>query len=1134
MSLNDYKSETCWQCSKVVGLPPIRPQAASADCLTQSKFPVSSRGAGTTKSQSSSIGSGGLVSQRVKTFSNPISPSSSSESLRDAEVPPATTPVNTVLTSHVDTSISRDPSPPTPQSKPSQPNSEVNSLYGNTLMAPNPDEAHSRDVSTSVRESAISKGDLLSGLDCNENLKSNSDSEGGVRAESESVASTRPTTSMETFSTALHMKPESIRESRASARDSKHRLSKTSVGRTSTAERSIHGQESSHFESQTSFGSIRKSDCVEAADHNEDSKVVDLGAVVPVAEGRVSEHQLKRPNGDSIFIPRASNARQSIIYATEVALDSRKSSAGAENVEVNVPGTTIEAEQITTLLPDRYQAPLTWEQQSDAIDESLDHNSDVMSKPLAIVINVDKDEISSPSYTVPTDASPSSAQVETPIFIVQDTDEPETSNTSTRVVEDDISGPKELSSSDSIRIQAAKVAAQSQDLCDFYDSLASNPSKKFSLEIVSLIVRSVFDGARRVLELASPIVHVSKLASLLQTIEAEFFADKKSYTSKSETSAADASERGAALRKAVTSTVAAVEALMVEYTAAEKALFVRPSADFLVEAVSQCDITQNGQSYETIDLEHFDGDATWYRRNFAGKEHKNYMGNMDKLGSVIISVKRESLLPLQQLSIASTNSESIDQASCFNRTPSTSTDESQMDGQYRIIMRTMDSQDRRIVVSEADLSHSSVLRGKASTKTIMNFVNPEIQMGKLKKINDRKIEKKLLELDELRFSEKHKVGVLYCTEGQTKEEEFFSNETGSPAFESFLNIIGERIELKGFPGFLGGLDNKNDNTGSETFNAEWRNFEITYHVSTMLPFNKDDPQQIQRKRHIGNDIVCIVFLDGNLTFDPTSIRSQFLHVFIVVREEKLSATPGYKVQIAYSKDVPAFGPPLPSPPVFANKLDLRNFLLAKVINAENAALKAPKFMKPHLRTRHSIFNEIMNEFGEMSTSPRSATDPGSPSLGLFAKDKLRPGSPATLRPASRGHSRRRSSSTDEPPASPRFGSGSEDKLSEKSSSPSRSGSGRLRRVKSTNRVESDKPDKSEKALGSSSNLQDTDSKSHSANNLATDEEDDVLAMEVKSPNVGFRKFSLFGGLRRPSQTPTTPVKISRPVLETEK
>lgn len=44
------------------------------------------------------------------------------------------------------------------------------------------------------------------------------------------------------------------------------------------------------------------------------------------------------------------------------------------------------------------------------------------------------------------------------------------------------------------------------------------------------------------------------------------------------------------------------------------------------------------------------------------------------------------------------------------------------------------------------------------------------------------------------------------------------------------------------------------------------------------------PSQLLRKRHIGNDIVTIVFQEpGSKPFCPSTIRSHFQHVFLVVR-----------------------------------------------------------------------------------------------------------------------------------------------------------------------------------------------------------------------------------------------------------
>lgn len=54
--------------------------------------------------------------------------------------------------------------------------------------------------------------------------------------------------------------------------------------------------------------------------------------------------------------------------------------------------------------------------------------------------------------------------------------------------------------------------------------------------------------------------------------------------------------------------------------------------------------------------------------------------------------------------------------------------------------------------------------------------------------------------------------------------------------------------------------------------------EIMFHVSTLLPYSKKDKQQIQRKRHIGNDVVLIVFHDGTTPFQPQCITSKYSQV----------------------------------------------------------------------------------------------------------------------------------------------------------------------------------------------------------------------------------------------------------------
>jgi RAP1 GTPase activating protein 1 len=63
----------------------------------------------------------------------------------------------------------------------------------------------------------------------------------------------------------------------------------------------------------------------------------------------------------------------------------------------------------------------------------------------------------------------------------------------------------------------------------------------------------------------------------------------------------------------------------------------------------------------------------------------------------------------------------------------------------------------------------------------------------------------------------------------------------------------------------------------------FRGREVLFHVASLLPYSPGDSQQLQRKRHIGNDIVAIIFQEEPTPFSPDMIASHFLHAFIVVQ-----------------------------------------------------------------------------------------------------------------------------------------------------------------------------------------------------------------------------------------------------------
>ncbi|ELV13953.1 Signal-induced proliferation-associated 1-like protein 3 [Tupaia chinensis] len=335
-------------------------------------------------------------------------------------------------------------------------------------------------------------------------------------------------------------------------------------------------------------------------------------------------------------------------------------------------------------------------------------------------------------------------------------------------------------------------------------------------------------------------------------------------------------------------------------------------------------------------IEHVDLGARYYQDYFVGKEHANYFGVDEKLGPVAVSIKREKL------------EDHKDHGPQY---------------QYRIIFRTRELITLRGSILE-DATPTATKHGTGRglpLKDALEYVIPELNIHCLRlALNTPKVTEQLLKLDEQGLCRKHKVGILYCKAGQSSEEEMYNNEEAGPAFEEFLALVGEKVCLKGFTKYAAQLDVKTDSTGTHSLYTTYQDYEIMFHVSTLLPYTPNNRQQLLRKRHIGNDIVTIIFQEpGALPFTPKNIRSHFQHVFIIVRvHNPCTDNVSYSMAVTRSKDAPLFGPPIPSGTTFRKSDVFRDFLLAKVINAENAAHKSDKFHTMATRTRQEYLKDL--------------------------------------------------------------------------------------------------------------------------------------------------------------------------------
>ncbi|KAG0729155.1 Signal-induced proliferation-associated 1-like protein 2 [Chionoecetes opilio] len=97
---------------------------------------------------------------------------------------------------------------------------------------------------------------------------------------------------------------------------------------------------------------------------------------------------------------------------------------------------------------------------------------------------------------------------------------------------------------------------------------------------------------------------------------------------------------------------------------------------------------------------------------------------------------------------------------------------------------------------------------------------------------------------------------------------------------------------------------------------------------------------------------------GAPPFSPRHIRSHFQHVFIVVQAiNPCTENTQYRVTVSRFKDVPLFGPMMPEAATFPKSKAFTDFLLAKAINGEMAALRSEKFAAMATRTRHEYLKD---------------------------------------------------------------------------------------------------------------------------------------------------------------------------------
>jgi Rap/ran-GAP len=200
-----------------------------------------------------------------------------------------------------------------------------------------------------------------------------------------------------------------------------------------------------------------------------------------------------------------------------------------------------------------------------------------------------------------------------------------------------------------------------------------------------------------------------------------------------------------------------------------------------------------------------------------------------------------------------------------------------------------------------------------------------------------------------------KVGVIYCRDDQTSEREMYGNTDVSENFLQFMSLLGEKFAVPSekAESYTGGL-----HEGQIGFHTDWGGTKFVFHVSPYLE-GDDTGQQIIRKKHIGNDTVVVIFVDGGQEISPEIFVSKVSVVFIFVR---LSEGNNYHVQVVGKAEVHSFEPEVEDDPAFSFEPNVffRNFLFQKIVNAHTAAFRS-KLYKHYWNARQFQLAQAIKE-----------------------------------------------------------------------------------------------------------------------------------------------------------------------------
>jgi hypothetical protein len=237
---------------------------------------------------------------------------------------------------------------------------------------------------------------------------------------------------------------------------------------------------------------------------------------------------------------------------------------------------------------------------------------------------------------------------------------------------------------------------------------------------------------------------------------------------------------------------------------------------------------------------------------------------------------------------------------------------------HRVLVRTQAGDECVCIAIPASFSRSAQTAHVEILNQLPQAI-PSLALPQLKinttifRVKSTELESELLRYEANNMRRSHKIGVVYCAKGARTEAEMLrtTHANASADFLQFLSLLGQEVALKSWQDYSGGLDVKNDTDGTHSIFTNFWGIPVMFHVSTMLPNDHHNPNVAisyvppfspsfppfvyccihhvvfdvpQKKRHIGNDIVVIIFKDhdDDTLLDPSTFKSHLNRIFFLI------------------------------------------------------------------------------------------------------------------------------------------------------------------------------------------------------------------------------------------------------------